>query len=118
MSILEAIHQMALNYETETGSKLKGLILSKHDFDILMDELRNNDNIEKMVEYKFRNDPYCGLTIDGLQIEWNEEAKEPSERDTCPNVKYSNEDTAKKLVEGFASSMDNIFRNALKEIKK
>jgi hypothetical protein len=138
---------LSFDYEVKIGSKLKGVELSLQDFENLLVEL----NDKCIVAECHLHDPYCGLMIDGLEIGWNDEVKEPSEwsafpsekdeqrklkagieeaheeeraaLDFLPNDEYqNNRDAAKKLgeklVEGFASSMDNIFRNALKEIKK
>jgi hypothetical protein len=107
MSILEAIKQLSFDYEVKTGSKLKGIDLSGSDFDKLLVELD-----DKRIAYECRlRDPYCWIMIDGVKIGWDNEIKDLNE---WSYRKHSSQ----KLVADFASSMDDVFRNALKEIKK
>jgi hypothetical protein len=61
---------MARHYEEETTRKLKGIILSFDDFKNLLAEMDSKLSIYKCV---FDEDPYCGITIDGIRIEWNDE---------------------------------------------
>lgn len=137
MRILEAIIRAASTYETETGSKLKGIALNLQDFEDLLEDLREGN---VAFDSNCDDDPFCGITVYGMKIDWHDwdeedeqrklkagieedHEEERAARDFLPNDEHEkNREAAKKLgeklVEGFASSMDDIFKDALKRIKK
>lgn len=65
MSVALGIRAAVRAYEIETGHKLRGIVLSREDFALLLPDLSAHALVPVYGE-----DPWCGLSLAGISVEW------------------------------------------------